>query len=237
MEQLAWPDIPRHALVLVPTGSFEQHGPHLPLHTDTTIATAVAERVAHRLAETPDAGPVLVAPSVHYGASGEHQDFPGTMSIGTAGLRLLLVELVRSLSTWAGRIVFVNGHGGNLPALRSAVGQLRDEGHDAGWVPCVTTDGDAHAGHVETSVMLHLVPHQVDLSRAVEGNREALERLLPALVAGGVAAVSPTGILGDPRTADARAGAELVAAMVDDAVGRIRANQPDAQGCLRPGSP
>ena len=97
-------------LVLVPVGSIEQHGPHLPLDTDTTIAVAVADGVA---GELPGA---WVAPPLSYGSSGEHQSFAGTASIGTEALTQVAVELVRSLRTWADRVVFVNAHGGNLAA-------------------------------------------------------------------------------------------------------------------------
>jgi mycofactocin system creatininase family protein len=229
MDSLSWTDVPPRCLVLVPTGSYEQHGPHLPLHTDTAIATAVAQRVARELA-----GPVLVAAPFEYGASGEHQGFPGTMSIGTAALQGVLVELVRSVATWARRIVFVNGHGGNLAALRASVAVLRREGHDVGWVPCAVPAGDAHAGYVETSVMLCLAPDQVDLTRAVAGNREPLDDLMPALIAGGVGSVSANGILGDPRGASAGAGTRLLATMVHDASSRIRLWRPDSGGCLVP---
>jgi|SRR5262245_28466017 len=217
-DDLAWPDIPPRALLLVPTGSYEQHGPHLPLHTDTTIAVAVTERARALLTDAP----VLVAPAVAVGASGEHQDFPGTLSIGTAALRAVVVELVRSASAWAERVVFVNAHGGNLSALREAVSRLLQEGHDVDWVPCGVPRSDAHAGHMETSVMLHLAPHEVRMDRAVAGNLEQLDRLMPALVADGVRAVSPTGVLGDPRGATAEAGAAFVATMVGDVVSRIR---------------
>jgi mycofactocin system creatininase family protein len=226
---LAWPDVPPQALLLVPTGSYEQHGPHLPLHTDTTIAVAVAERAGQVLAQTK---PVLVAPPLAFGASGEHQDFPGTVSIGTAALQAVIVELVRSASDWAGRIVFVNGHGGNLTALRSAVAMLRHEGHDVGWVPCAVPGGDAHAGHTETSLMLHLAPHEVRMERAVAGNTKRIDSLMGRLVDDGVRAVSPIGVLGDPRGATAEAGATALVSMVDDAVSRIRSARADSDGCL-----
>lgn len=117
---------------MIPLGSTEQHGPHLPLDTDTRIATAVARRARARLGDG-----WLVAPAIAYGASGEHQSFAGTISLGTEALTLLLVEYGRSAGTWARRLVFVNGHGGNVAALGAAVARLRAEGRDAGWCPCV----------------------------------------------------------------------------------------------------
>lgn len=234
LADLSWSALPLFPTVLVPLGSTEQHGPHLPLHTDTTIATAVAQAAAARLrtAWLPD--PVLVAPAIAYGASGEHQDFPGTMSIGNDALQLLLVELVRSLSKWAGQIVIVNGHGGNLDGLAAAVVQMRHEGHDAVWVPCTATGTDAHAGHAETSLMLHLTPHLVDMTRAEPGNLAPLAELMPDLIAEGVAAVSPSGVLGDPTTASAEAGRRLFERMADDLVTRIRHGRADRTGCLLP---
>ncbi|MEV8547217.1 mycofactocin biosynthesis peptidyl-dipeptidase MftE [Streptomyces sp. NPDC051572] len=231
---LAWPDVPQSAVVLVPVGSFEQHGPHLPMHTDTTIAAAVAEHAARRLDAETSTGRHLAAPAIPYGASGEHQDFPGTMSIGSAALETVLVELVRSLSTWAGRVVFVSGHGGNLDGLGSAVTRLAAEGHDVSWVPCSIPGGDAHAGHTETSLMLHLAHSEVDMSRAVRGNCADLHDLLPAMVAGGVRPVSASGVLGDPRGACARTGAAILRTMTDDVVARIRCGRPDARGALLP---
>jgi creatinine amidohydrolase len=202
-------------LVLVPLGSLEQHGPHLPLDTDTAIAEAVARDVA---AELPEA---WVAPPIGYGASGEHQSFAGTSSIGTDGLTMLLVELVRSMRTWAQRVVFVNAHGGNVRALTTAVDQLVAERHDVSWVPCRTEDLDLHAGHAETSLMLHLRPESVRLSRVEAGNTQPLSQILPAMIAGGVAAVSPNGVLGDPTGASAHQGKQLLEAMVTDILARV----------------
>jgi mycofactocin system creatininase family protein len=195
-------------LVLVPVGSIEQHGPHLPLDTDTVIARAVADRMATAL------GDAWVAPAVSYAASGEHQAFPGTCSIGTEALQLLLVELVRSIRCWAERVVLVNGHGGNLTAVQGAVEQLRAEGHHVAWVPCATEDVDLHAGRTETSLMLHLAPWSVRRDRAEPGNSRPLREILPAMRAGGVAAVSANGVLGDPTGATAAHGAQLLERVV-----------------------
>ncbi|MFB4317006.1 mycofactocin biosynthesis peptidyl-dipeptidase MftE [Actinomadura sp. 21ATH] len=229
----AWPEVPPDPAVLVPVGSTEQHGPHLPLSTDTVIARAVAERAAALLP-----GPPLVAPAIAVGASGEHAGFPGTVSIGHEALSAVLVETVRSLALWAGRIVFVNGHGGNVPTLDAAVGRMRVEGHDAAWVGCTVPGGDAHAGFTETSVMLHLAPDLVRPFGGVAGDARPLPELMPELVARGVRAVSPSGVLGDPAGASAAAGREILEAMVAAAARRIGGGRADGRGrLLAPGAP
>ena len=211
------PELGHRPTVVVPLGSVEQHGPHLPLGTDTAVAVAVASGLVDR---RPD---LLLAPAVPYGASGEHEGFPGTVSIGTEALTALLVELGRSAGRWAGRLLVVNGHGGNLDALRAAVPLLRHEGRDVAWFPCGVAGGDAHAGRTETSLMLHVEPTGVDVARAEAGATEPITELLPRLRAGGVAAVSPNGVLGDPAGASAAEGARFLAGMVDRAVAAVQA--------------
>ena len=211
--------------LIVPVGSTEQHGPHLPLDTDTRIATAVARRVAEQSGH-------LLAPAIAYGASGEHQEFPGTVSIGTAALRTVLVEYGRSACQWAARLVFVNGHGGNTDALRAALVTLRAEGRDAVWCSGWSAGGDAHAGHTETSLLLHLSPHVVRRDRWVTGDRRPLAELLSALRRGGIAAVSSSGVLGDPTTATAAEGARIFADMVADCARRVQQWSPDRGGML-----
>lgn len=215
--------------ILIPLGSTEQHGPHLPLDTDTRIATAVARAARAGLKLE---GEWSVAPAIPYGASGEHQSFAGTISIGTEALTSLLVEFGRSAACWAGRLVFVNGHGGNVGALVAAVRRLRAEGRDVGWCPCVAAGGDAHAGHTETSVLLHIAPADVRTDRWLTGNRAPLDELLPSMRRGGVAAVSPVGVLGDPTTATAAEGRLIFTEMVDECVRRVARWRPGPEGML-----
>lgn len=216
-------EAPSASVLLVPVGSLEQHGPHLPLATDTTIAVAVAEAAAERLAAHGTA--VWVSPTIGFGSSGEHQSFAGTVSIGSPALRHQVVELVRSARTWASRVVLVNGHGGNARALTDAVTQLRLEGHDVAWLPCRVEAGDLHAGRTETSLMLHLRPSSVHPELAVAGNCEPLAGLLPAMRSGGVAAVSTSGVLGDPTGANAAEGAAHLAAMAEEVALQVLALQ------------
>ena len=204
------------SVLLVPLGSCEQHGPHLPLDTDTRIAAAIARRAATRRAG------VVVAPAVAYGASGEHQSFAGTLSIGTEALTTLLVELGRSAFAGARPhplVVFVNGHGGNVWAVRRAVEVLQHEGHPvASWAPAVE-GGDAHAGRTETSVLLAIAPELVRAERPV-GATEPLAELLEAMRADGVGAVSANGVLGDASGATAEEGQHVLDALVED-LGRL----------------
>ncbi len=197
-----------HRILLVPLGATEQHGPHLTLDTDTVIAIAWAEAAALRI-------PALVAPALPYGSSGEHQSFAGTLSIGAAVLELVLVELARSARDRFDRIVFVAGHAGNADALQRVVSLLRAEGHDARWVIPRLDGADPHAGHTETALMLHLAPERVRSDRAEPGNTEKLTDLIDVMRRGGVAAVSPNGVLGDPTSASADHGRVLFDQLVE----------------------
>ena len=192
------------------------------------IPAGAPPRTAARAAAGTD---LLVAPPVAYGASGEHEGFPGTVSIGHEALRLLLVELGRSAARWAGRVLFVNGHGGNVPTLVEAVRLLRYEGRDAAWTACAP-GGDAHAGRTETSLMLALDPASVRPERTA-GNTASLGDLLPAMRVGGVAAVSANGVLGDPSGASADEGERLLAAMAAELVAALARWAPDESGRLR----
>jgi len=200
---------PRRLLV-VPLGSLEQHGPHLPLDTDTRIAVAVASRACAGRAGTG------LAPAVPIGASGEHADFPGTLSIGAAALTLLLVELGRHASLHWSAMLLVNGHGGNAAAIADAVRQLRAEGRECYVWHAGVPGSDAHAGRMETSMMLALAPSDVRLAAAEPGETRPLAEIMPALRAGGVRALSPNGVLGDPTGASAREGEWLLGQLAAD---------------------
>jgi creatinine amidohydrolase len=205
LADLSWPTVvTSHAQVLaIPVGSTEQHGPHLPLSTDTDIAVALAEALSRR------ASNVVVAPALAYGASGEHSDFPGTLSIGHGPLELLLLELCRSASTTFARVLLVSTHGGNSETVYRATERLQREGLDVvAWV--ADWDGDAHAGRIETSLMLALNTERVDLARAEAGNTDPLPQLMPLLRTIGVRSVSPNGVLGDPSGASVDEGHRLL---------------------------
>ena len=208
-----WPQVEATGagtVLAVPLGSLEQHGPHLPLDTDTRIAVAVATALAARCAG------VTVAPAGAYGASGEHAGFPGTLLVGHAVLADLLVGLVRSARRSFAGVVLVNAHGGNEEALVAAQRCSAAEGDDVLVWRAVTAGGDAHAGRTETSLLLAIDPALVRLELAEPGCTESLATLLPRLRAEGVRPVSSNGVLGDPTGASIEEGRELLEALVRD---------------------
>lgn len=213
-----WPEVGDAQLLVVPVGSCEQHGPHLPLDTDLRIAAELSQRL---VAARTDA---VVGPPITIGASGEHESFPGTLSIGTQALGSVVVELGRSALPPPGSsrprpfraVLFVNGHGGNVEALANGTAVLVAEGRDvAVWHPQVP-GGDSHAGRTETSMMLHLDPDAVRADRIEPGSTARWREIGPTVMTSGLAAVASNGILGDPTTADPAHGAELLATLADE---------------------
>jgi mycofactocin precursor peptide peptidase len=208
LARASWPEVAarKRRLLVIPVGSLEQHGPHLPLDTDTRIAAAVAARAC----AAPDMDGVALAPAIAIGASGEHADFPGTLSIGTPALSACLVELGRHASLHWAALLLVNGHGGNTDAIAAAAAALRGEGRACHVWHAALAGGDPHAGRAETSVMLALSPGDVRLDLAEPGETRPLAAIMPLLRERGVRAVSPNGVLGDPSGASREEGQRLL---------------------------
>lgn len=199
---MTWPDVGA-PIVVVPVGSCEQHGPHLPLQTDTTIAGALVRALVARREDC------VASPPITMSASGEHAGFPGTLSIGTSVMTDVIVELARS-ADWAGGVVFVNGHGGNHTAMQRAADVFeRERRRVLIWWPQLP-GADPHAGRTETSLMLALAPDSVLADRSESGPVPSLSEM----VQHGVRALSPNGVLGDPSGADPVEGAELFERLV-----------------------
>lgn len=161
---LAWPDVKDfleiHDVVIIPVGSCEQHGPHLPIDTDAYDAFWLSMRAAEK------AKCALVAPPIYYGVSLHHMDFPGTATLSPHTLEQMAYEVASSLIKHGfKKILFENGHGGNSPALESAAQRIKADTNafvaidTVSLIPdfiekTVETSFDAHAGEFETSTTL-----------------------------------------------------------------------------------
>jgi len=247
LSQLRAPQIAtalRERSVLVqPLGAIEQHGPHLPLHTDLLVAESVAAAAVDRVGDELD---VWLLPPLAYTKSNEHAWSPGTIWLSAATLLSVLDDIGRCVAlTPARRLVFFNGHGGNSALVAVANRELRlkydlmtflahpflplDQGlpADQGGVsttgePSINEQGfGIHAGADETSLLLHLAPALVDLTFAQRRVPEHLAANEQVRFGGAVSFgwlsndFSDDGVIGDPTAASAERGAELFAAAVD----------------------
>jgi mycofactocin system creatininase family protein len=253
LADMTWPEV-AHAVasgattVILPLGATEQHGPHLPVGTDTYLAAAQAERLAATLADA------LIAPALPVGCSDEHSGFAGLLSLDHDTLARVVIDCAKRIAAWGiRRLVIVSAHGGNGQALQQAAARLADE------VPrlqvCVcgssTTVCDAllaiaeadgispeavglHAGEGETSQMLCLHPDLVHMDRVVPGYIGSITEVMPKLLDAGLRPLTPTGTLGDARLADAGRGERYLAEQIDG-YGRSLTPLPDAPPVPVPG--
>lgn len=230
LAELTWPVVEQAVAqgvttVILPLGATEQHGPHLPLGTDTWRAVALAERLAGRL-------PALVAPVIPIGCSDEHSGFAGLLSLEADTLAAVIVDCARRMVSWGvQRLIVLSAHGGNGRALALAEARLQQELPTlAVWIPDpMTVCGAAvlaiaaeagipltavglHAGEWETSELLCLHPEQVRMDQAAPGYTGDPDAGLVRLVTAGTRALTATGVVGDPRQADAGRGERYLAA-------------------------
>lgn len=204
--------------VLIPFGSVEEHGQHLPLGTDTFQAADVCCRLAERR-------PVFVAPAVFYGVCRSTGDHPGTVSISTETLKALTLDIIRSLYRQGLRnVVLLSGHAGGthnatlldagecllkeLPELRIAVASEYALAYEAG-KGLIETAGDCHAGEIETSRMLATRPHLVHGSSMAE-----MSQFPKFILVRDKRRYWPGGVGGDPAKASAEKGRQLEALVV-----------------------
>ncbi|OLZ42018.1 creatininase [Natrinema saccharevitans] len=213
-------------LAVVPVGSTEQHGPHAPLGTDVATAEAVADAGVDRCERK-----VVRAPAIPVGVAEEHRQFPGTMWVSADTFRDYVGEAVASLADHGfDRVVIVNGHGGNVDALREVGGQLTRDG-DAYVVPFTwfeaVDDHSADMGHggpLETALLRHCDPDSIREERIVEARDGAAdgwgEWTSHANLAYDAAEFTENGVVGDPTEGDAARGAELLD-LAGDALARL----------------
>jgi creatinine amidohydrolase/Fe(II)-dependent formamide hydrolase-like protein len=218
--------------VLIPLGALEQHGPHLPLGTDTLIAQAIANEVARRV------GGVLVAPCLPIGYSDHHLSFPGTASLHEDVVEGYVRSAALTLLGHGFRHAYItSAHVGNIPAMMRAASALpaaaagrvvaladwpaqRDALHEWGErsLGLAREEVGSHSGHFETSIMLGLAPELVDMSAAPRGFVGSVDEAARVMKERGMAAVSEVGVVGDARHATSAAGARYMDILVESAV-------------------
>jgi creatinine amidohydrolase/Fe(II)-dependent formamide hydrolase-like protein len=224
---MTWPEAAerfRHVdIALLPVGSIEQHGPHLPLDTDAYDAELTARRVAESCSEPRP----LVLPLIPYGVSYAHEDFAGTLSVSPDTLARMVHEIgVGVAREGITKLVIINGHGGNGPALHFAAQMINRDAHiftcvdtgetsDADVAEISDIKNDAHAGDIETSTSLATRPELVRLDRAVAHVPEFSSSYLDFSARRSVgwyartSRISPTGVFGDPTRASREKGERI----------------------------
>jgi creatinine amidohydrolase len=212
----------RHRAVsaaVLPIGSFEQHGPYLPLITDTLVACIITQAITN-------AYPVRSLPPVTVSCSHEHHAWPGTVSISSRTLYSVISDIRQSLrQSGITRLVVVNGHGGNY-VLRNVVQEASVEGPvmalyptSSAWARARVAAGmttndhtDMHSGELETSILLHACPELVR-DGYQDADHTADER--PGLLTSGMQAYTKTGIIGRPSLATASKGKAVITSLVE----------------------
>jgi mycofactocin system creatininase family protein len=230
--ELTWPEAERRLqevdTALLPVGSVEQHGPHLPLGTDAFDAGYLADRIAEACSDPKP----LVLPVIPYGVSYEHDEFKGTISISNNALSHMVYEIgMRAARNGIKKLVIVNGHGGNLPALSFAAQMItRDarifacvdtgETSDVDVYAIIETPNDIHAGEIETSTSLAVRPHLVRMERATKRIPSFSSRYLNFTSRRNIPwyvytkRISQNGVIGDPTKASAKKGEKIWQIMI-----------------------
>lgn len=239
LKNLTWPEVKSldlsKLIVILPTGSFEQHGPHLPFTTDTDIVTAIAESIEHKMADR-----ILLLPTLWPGHSTHHMHFPGTLDVPQSVYIQLVTELGKSITNMGAKKVFIlNGHGGNDTPLRAALRELKTSVPRARfvfasyWNLAAKTlrdvresepGGMGHACEMETSIMLHLYPDRVHLERAVrDGPTHAdmyriadMQHGRPVFFVNEFDEVTKSGVIGHPDLASAEKGERFLDGIVSE---------------------
>ena len=214
--------------VVIPVGSTEQHGPHLPLSTDSLHTVAVLERVAKRL-------PALLAPLLPVGRADHHMAFPGTISVSHETLHAVVRDWCDSFFRHGFRHVLIySGHGGNAGPLATIITDLVREDprrsiigctdwtiYDNALFPRARSLGVAveeagwHAGELEASMILALDEKLVRMDHAAPGFLGNLAEVRDTLMSKGIQSVAPSGVLGDPRGATRDHGRQYLNVLTD----------------------
>jgi creatinine amidohydrolase/Fe(II)-dependent formamide hydrolase-like protein len=234
--ELTWPESKKRFasvdIALLPTGSIEQHGPHLPLDTDSFDADYLARQVADRCSNPKP----IVLPLIPYGVSYHHEEFSGTISVTNETLSKFVYEIGMSVArNGVKKLLIINGHGGNSPALTFAAQMINRDAHifvgvDSGETSDIDIEGmvdtanDVHAGEIETSTTLAIRPHLVNMKKAQKSVPGFSSRYLNFTSKRGISwyaythRISSNGVMGDPSKASAEKGAKIWEVMIEHLV-------------------
>jgi creatinine amidohydrolase len=245
-EEFTWPEIreavTQRRVAVLPVGTIEQHGPHLPLVTDVLTASEMS-----RLAVEKVPGEAVLLPSVHYSFNEHHMDFPGTIAVAGETIINYVTDIGLSLAHHGFRkVLLVNGHGSNVPFLDIAARNITNKSEAicamVPWWNLVPREllrelreseypgGMAHGCELETSVLLHLRPDLVQMEHAAKDiNFKAseffywdLQSSSPVFFQEWFSRYSRTGTVGDPTVASAAKGKRFVDAVVERLIALIR---------------
>jgi creatinine amidohydrolase/Fe(II)-dependent formamide hydrolase-like protein len=236
LAEMTWPEAEAKLktvdVALLPVGAVEQHGPHLPLDTDAFDADYLCREVA-RACTAPRP---LVLPLIPYGVSYHHEDFRGTLSVSPETLARMVYEVGLSAARHGIlKLVVVNGHGGNSPALHFAAQKINRDTHiftcvdtgessDAEIGAITETDNDVHAGEIETSTSLAVRPDLVRMNKARRSVPRFSSDYLQFTSSRSVgwyartSKISRTGVMGDPTKASAEKGRKIWEIMIRNLV-------------------
>jgi len=234
--EMTWPEaesrLEKVDVALLPVGAVEQHGPHLPLDVDAFDADHLARLVAEACSEPKP----LVLPLIPYGVSYHHEDFPGTLSVGNETLARLVYEVgMSAVHNGIEKLVIINGHGGNGPALEFAAQMINRDAHvftcvdsgetsDADIYALCETANDVHAGEIETSTTLAVRPELVKMEHAAPDVQKFSSHYLDFTGEHSIgwfartAKISESGVMGDPTRASREKGERIWRIMVDHLV-------------------
>lgn len=244
-EEFAWPEIREAAaqnrVVVLPVGTVEQHGPHLPLVTDVLTATEISRLAVKKIPEQ-----AVLMPSVYYSFNEHHMDFPGTIAVEGETIIRYITDIGLSLARHGFRkVLLVNGHGSNVPFLDIAARQITIRSDAvcamASWWNLIPSSlvselreseypgGMAHGCELETSVLLYLRPDLVEMEKAERDINFSpskfffwdLQKPSPIAFQEWFSRYSKTGTVGDPTKATREKGEKFVTAVVDQMVALI----------------
>ncbi|MHA1198856.1 MAG: creatininase family protein [Candidatus Heimdallarchaeaceae archaeon] len=232
LEKLTWIEaeeaIRKHDVVLIALGArTKEHGPHLPLNNDFTMAEYLKEQVSKEV-------PVIILPTLQYGYYPAFLEYPGSISLQHDTFKNVIIDICNSFNGYGIRKFYILNTGvSTLRPLKDAAEELEKKDVILHYFSILETDkkysknllqqeGGTHADEGETSIMLHIAPESVNMGKAVKDYDNRPDRKGLTRDPDGDGVYSPTGIWGNPTLATREKGKELTKFMIEDITSQIR---------------